>query len=197
MRLRIIINSYANNRAKIISNSVINSTVANYLDNLDVTYSDIVKINNNENGSVKSVEFDTITITKIKSKLISEIQENISKHENLVLSVPIGTLTGSRLLNNRGPNINMGFKISSAVYTDIKSQFISAGINQTLHKITLKVCSEIYFVMPWYRTNGNFETEYTIAETVIVGEVPDAYTNVIEYPGSDMAGYLFDYSAEN
>ena len=72
---------------------------------------------------------------------------------------------------------------------------MSAGINQTLHQITLIISADVHFIMPWYRTKGNFETDFLLAETIIVGEVPDAYTNVIESVGSDMAGDLFDFAA--
>ncbi len=195
-RTRLIINNYAQNRAKIIANSTINETVSNYLDNMKITYKDLININRDESGNVNSVEFDSITITKIKSRVISLIQNNISQKENINIKVPIGTLTGSQFLNNRGPEINISFKMSSAIYSKITSTFTSAGINQTLHKIILDISSDIYFVMPWYRTTGSYETKFVLAETIIVGEVPDAYTNVIEYPGSDMAGILFDYSAE-
>lgn len=196
-RIRVVVNNMAQNRAKIISNNVINKTVRSYLEDFGVEYSDIIKINSTKEGRVTSVEYDTVEITKIQAGLISTVQDNINKIKRDSISVPIGSLTGSQFLNSKGPTIDIDYNISSAVRTDITSKFTSAGINQTLHQITLKVSSNVYFVMPWYRTSGSFDTEYIIAETVIVGEVPDAYTNVIEYPGSDMAGNLFDYSASN
>ncbi len=195
-RMRVIVNSYAQNKAKIIANSAINATVSNYLTEQKVSYKDLIIINCAENGSVNSVEFDTITITKMKASIISLVQNKIASNENINIKVPVGTLTGNQFLNNRGPNIDISFRMSSAIYSKISSTFTSAGINQTLHKIILDISADIYFVMPWYRTTGSYETEFVLAETIIVGDVPDAYTNVIEYPGSDMAGILFDYGAE-
>lgn len=196
-RLRVVANNMAQNRAKIISNNVINKTVRDYLDASKIEYSDIIKINSTEEGKVTSVEYDTVEITKIQAGMISAVQGNISKIRKDRINIPIGSLTGSQFLNSKGPTIDIVYNVSGSVRSDITSKFTSAGINQTLHQITLKVTSNVYFVMPWYRTSGSFDTEYIIAETVIVGEVPDAYTNVVEYPGSDMAGYLFDYSARN
>ncbi len=196
-RLRVVINNYSLSKAKILSNSVINKTVYDYLEDKNITYTDIIKINTDSEGNVNSVEFNTVEITKIKSGIISLVQNNINKNENIKMSVPLGTLTGNQFLNNKGPTIDIDMKISSAVFSKISSSFISAGINQTLHKITLSVSTNVYFVMPWYRSSGSFQTEYVLAETIIVGRVPDAYTNVIEYPGSNIAGELFDYSAES
>ena len=194
-RLRVITTNYAKNRAKIVANTVINETISRYLENNKITYSDLVKINSTGEGKVTSVEFDTVILTKIKAGIITQIQNEINNRELQVLNVPIGTLTGNQYLNNRGPTIHIELKMSSAVYSKISSQFSSAGINQTLHKITLVIKTEIYFVMPWYRSSGEFETDFLLAETIIVGEVPDAYTNVIEKVGSDLAGDLFDFAA--
>ena len=122
------------------------------------------------------------------------VQERISGLDDIAISIPIGTLTGSTLLNNRGPNIDSEFKMSSAIFSKVASSFIESGINQTLHKISIAVSADIYFVMPWYRTTGQFKSDYTITETIIVGTVPDAFTNVIEYPNENTADYLFDYA---
>ena len=195
-RLRVIVNNYANSKAKVLSNSVINQTVHKYLQDNNIKYSDLLKINTKEDGTVNSVEFDTVEMTKIKSGIISQIQKEVNAHNVVVMNIPVGTLTGNQFLNNRGPTVRIEMQISSAVYSKISSKFISAGINQTLHQITLSIRSDVYFIMPWYRSSGSFETEFILAETIIVGEVPDAYTNVIEYPGSNIAGEIFDYSAD-
>ena len=166
-----------------------------YLEERQLKYTDLMKINSAEDGVVTSVEFNTVEITKIKAGIISLIQNNINSRDSITMNIPIGTLTGNQYLNNRGPKIKISMQISSAVYSDIKSKFISAGINQTLHQITLSISTEIYFVMPWYRSSGSYNTEFILAETIIVGRVPDAYTNVIEYPGSNIAGEIFDYGA--
>lgn len=194
-RLRILIKNYTNSKAKILANLVINQTVYDYLNEKGLKYTDLMQINSAEDGVVTSVEFNTVEITKLKSGIISLIQNNLNSREFITMNIPIGTLTGNQYLNNRGPKIKICMQISTAVFSEIKSKFISAGINQTLHQITLSVSTEIFFVMPWYRSSGSYNTEFILAETIIVGRVPDAYTNVIEYPGSNIAGEIFDYGA--
>ena len=194
-RLRTIINTYAQNRAKIIANSVINKTVSDYLTNNKISHNSLVSIIYDEEGVVRSVEFDTVTISKLQAGITAMVQEHISGLDDITISIPIGTLTGSTLLNNRGPNIDIEFKMSSAIFSKVASSFIEAGINQTLHKISIAVSADIYFVMPWYRATGQFKSDYTITETIIVGTVPEAFTNVIEFPDENTADYLFDYAA--
>ncbi len=194
-RLRVLINNYAVSKAKILSNTVINQTVYDYLEKNGIKYTDLMTINTADDSSVTSVEFNTVEFTKLKAGIITKIQTAINAENSITMKIPVGTLTGNQFLNNKGPTISITMQISSVVYSDIKSKFTSSGINQTLHQITLGIRSEVYFVMPWYRSSGSFYTEYILAETVIVGKVPDAYTNVIEYPGSNIAGEIFDYGA--
>ncbi len=194
-RLRVLINNFASSKAKILSNVVINQTVYDYLEEKGIKYTDLMTVNTAEDGTVTSVEFNTVELTKLKAGIITKIQYNINAKDSITMNIPIGTLTGNQFLNNRGPKIRISMQISSAVYSEIGSKFTSAGINQTLHQITLGIKSDVYFVMPWYRSSGSFKTEFILAETVIVGRVPDAYTNVIEYPGSNIAGEIFDYGA--
>ncbi len=194
-RLRTIINTYAQNKAKIIANGVINQCITEYLSENTVTHSSLVSIIYDGSGIVRSVEFDTVKISRMQAGISSLIQKRISELEDIAISIPVGTLTGSSLLNNRGPLLKLEFKMSSAIYSKVISSFTESGINQTLHKITLSVTADMYFVMPLYRTKGEFKSDYAITETIIVGTVPDAFTNVIEYPNENTADYLFDYAA--
>lgn len=194
-RLRFITNSYAENKGKILANTVINKTVSRYLDEHEIKYSDIIKISSTGEGRVTSVEFNTVILTKLKSGIVAEVQKDINSSKAVMLEIPIGTVTGNQYLNNRGPKIDIEMQISSVVYSRISSRFMSAGINQTLHQITLDISADVHFIMPWYRSKGNYESEFMLAETIIVGDVPEAYTNVIESVGSDMAGDLFDFAA--
>lgn len=194
-RLRGIITTYAQNRAKIIANSVINKAVTDYLSENNISHNSLADIVYDNEGVVRSVEFNTVTISKLQASISSMVQQRISKLENIVVNIPLGTLTGSTILNNRGPEIEVEFKLSSAIFSKVASSFKSKGINQTLHKMSIEVTADMYFVMPLYRTKGEFKSEYTLTETIIVGTVPDAFTNVIEYPNENAADYLFDYAA--
>ena len=195
-KLRPILTDYAVNKASIVVNTVINETVYNLLAKEGLEYSGICNISRSSDNVVSSVEIDTVKVNMIKANIISKVQQIISEEENIVISVPIGTVSGNEYLIGRGPNITVKMQIGSAVFSDIVSSFTSAGINQTLHQITLTVDTNVYLVMPWYRSSTVVSTNFILAQTVIVGTVPDAYTNVIEYPNSNIAGELFDYGAE-
>lgn len=54
----------------------------------------------------------------------------------------------------------------------ISSQF---GINQTLHRIYLKLKCKASILTPFQSVSKTIESEILLTETVIVGEVPETY----------------------
>ena len=91
----------------------------------------------------------------------------------------------------------MEFKVLPVGYvqTEIYNSFQSAGINQTLHQIMLKVTATVSAVIPAYTVTTDVTTNLCIAQTIIVGKVPTAYTD-INGEQSDLIGQINDYAAE-
>ena len=73
------------------------------------------------------------------------------------------------------------------------SAFSSAGINQTSHQIELEVTVRIYAAIPGFRSSIETTTNYLVAETVLVGEVPDSFTQV-DGDQADIVRKIFDYA---
>lgn len=194
--LRPIIKKYSINKAELLVNELINRAVYSVLEQNQISYNEIVKLSLSSDNVVTSIETDTLKINLMKTKIISEIQRVFNENQQINISIPVGTLTGNDYLIGRGPSISFVIKMSSAVLSELTSEFIEAGINQTIHRIMLNVTAKIYLVMPWFKTNTEVKNNFSLAETVIVGRVPDAFTYVIESSDNELAGYLFDYGAE-
>ena len=64
---------------------------------------------------------------------------------------------------------------------DFENVFTSAGINQTLHQVMLHIRVECTLLIPGGTVDTAVETRVCAAETLLVGQVPDAY---LELPGS-------------
>ncbi|MDD3401188.1 MAG: sporulation protein YunB [Eubacteriales bacterium] len=94
------------------------------------------------------------------------------------VSIPIGTVSGIPLFSGIGPKITLKFTPAGAVQTSFDSEFRSAGINQTLHRITLRLTATIRIILPGQSHTVTVVAEAAIAENIIVGDVPSAYTNV-------------------
>ena len=64
------------------------------------------------------------------------------------------------------------------MHASFESEFRSAGINQTLHRVNLHLTATVRVVLPGESLSLTVEAEAPVAENVIVGDVPGAYTNV-------------------
>ena len=157
-------------------------------------YDDLVKICRDENGQVTSLEVSAAKMNFIKSQISVRVAEEIDARERYELSIPIGTIIGNEYTIGRGPEIKFKMQITTTIIADFESKFYSAGINQVLHQIHIKVKMNGQTVVPWYRSTFNAETDVIAAQTVIVGMTPDAYTNVIE-AGTDATQDIFDFGA--
>ena len=90
-----------------------------------------------------------------------------------------GSFTGFKLLSGKGPGVPIKISSIGNVVTDLKSEFTSQGINQTLHQIYLCVKTKISVMLPGCSCVSEFETKILIAETIIVGKVPNYCNNSI------------------
>ena len=111
------------------------------------------------------------------------------------LSIPIGTLTGSALLAGRGPRIRVRMESVGSSTARFNNQFESAGINQTKHQIILEVDVSVAILLPGFTTATKVSTAVTVAETVIVGAVPDTYTYFSTTPDTyeeDLKDYILN-----
>ncbi|MBQ3417211.1 MAG: sporulation protein YunB [Ruminococcus sp.] len=142
---------------------------------------DLAELHFSSSG-VQAISTDAKRINLIKTGVSRLSQEYIDKEtrENGI-DIPLGELTGLTLLYDVGPVIRLSISSKQAVHCELISSFESAGINQTLHHITLSVETEVTVYNP-YRIRQPIETEtsYEVAQTVIVGTVP-SYSGVVTY----------------
>lgn len=194
-QLRPLLESTAQSQATILSTRAVNDAVTEELAKQGVGYEDLVHVTQTSGGKVTSIESDVVQINLMKSKITSAIQDRLSENDIQSTGIPLGNLLGSNYLVGRGPLIPLKITLAGTVVTELQSQFLSAGINQTKHELTLSVKTRIYIQMPGYYTTAEITTNFLVAETVIVGEVPDAFTNVVT-PNNDLPNIIMDYGAD-
>ena len=186
-QLRPLIKTIAASQAKLISNNAINEAVGEELEKSSVDYSDLVHIERDTGGKVLAISTDMVKMNALKSAVSVAIQNKINNTKEQNTSVPLGTLIGNDFLRGRGPDIPLRISLSGSVYTEFKSTFVAAGINQTRHQIYLNIRTSIYVLIPGYNVSTDIETNIAVAETVIVGEVPEVFANLDSEDTSDIS----------
>lgn len=178
IKLRPAIQHMAAYHAKIFAVKSINNAMVKEISSQDISYEDIVKITANNDGNVASIQTNMQKVNILKTSIADEIMEDLSKRENQMLSIPLGTLMGTQFTTGKGPPVEINVLPTGYVETSLHNKFISAGINQTLHQIILEARVEMIIIFPGYTIKTSTATSYTIAETVIIGTVPDGYTDI-------------------
>ena len=142
-------------------------------------YDYFVTLEKNADGSITAITANTAHINALSSRIMQEIA-NAADSESLNISIPLGSLLGSNLLMGRGPEIPVHIRMLTSSFVRFDNDLISTGINQSRHVITLKANVDIDIMIPLSTVSTTVETDILIAETVIVGRVPDTYVTVTE-----------------
>ena len=155
----------------------VNDTVNRIMAEGDYTYDYFVSIEKDVNGNVAAISANMSRINAVSAQILSEV---VSAAENGVLDirVPVGNLLGSNILMGKGPEVPVEVITLTSSYIDIENEIISTGINQAKHKIILKVDVDVDILIPWDVLTTRVESNVLIAETVIVGAVPETYVDV-------------------
>ena len=114
-------------------------------------------------------------LNRLRVQLVREILEVLEDLDVSRINVPLGVLLDSDLMWGRGPSITARALSVGTVSAEFDSRFTSAGVNQTLHRVWLEVSVPVTVLLPGGQIEVPVETSLCVAETVIVGQVPDAF----------------------
>lgn len=192
-QVRPVIRANATIQAKVIATKALNEAVMKQLDGSDTAYSALVSMGQNESGQITSVETNTAAITRIQSSITAAVMENLAQMEQDSVYMALGTLLNPDYFAGRGPRFRFRLESSGYVTTRIVSNFTNAGINQTRHEITFEISVPLSAAIPGYGTALTVSTSYLLADTIIVGAIPEYYTNVVT-EDKNLVGEINDYA---
>ena len=163
-------------KAKAIATEIMNKKTSEVLAKYD--YKDLVWIMEDENISNNILRTDVVTINKIASEIAIEVENNLLDAQNDSIQIAVGALTGSKYLVGSGPKIPLKIIPIGNVTTELKTEFESKGINQTIYRIYLELDCDIKILTPYENMEHKIENQVLLVETVIVGGIPQTYYNL-------------------
>ena len=155
--------------------SSLNDSVNLAIKEMPLDLSDVVSVDYSSDNKVSSIKVNSLLINLFQVKVSDTLNRSLLNLKMQEHSIPIGSLSGLILFNGKGVGIPFRISPLGAVSTEIKSEFVSAGINQTCHRIVLRVCANVSAIIPTYSVESEVCAEYTLAETIIVGVTPDFF----------------------
>lgn len=162
--------------AKKLATCVANDQTTKVMQNYN--YDSMFKIEKDSDGNVSMIEMNMYRVNIIISDIAYYIQEQMKQPENSVVSIPLGSFTGIDLFSGCGPNIKIKVVLLGTVETDLRSEFISKGINQTLHRVYLQIDCPVQILSSYKTISENVSNQFLLAENVIIGEIPSTYYNL-------------------
>lgn len=141
------------------------------------SYDKIVNISRDSENRVNSVSSNATLINRFTNDLGISVGDELDKRSHITHRIPVTNLIGFDLFSGIGPTIPISFHPISVTNADITHTFEEAGINQTLHTINLTVSVDMAIVVPMAHSTIRAESTMPIAQTLIVGTVPEAYLN--------------------
>lgn len=155
------------------ANRIITETVSNYISESQYTYSDFADILCDDSGHIVSVEAHSGNINRVQSELAEEINRRLLNNKQISAEIAVGSLSGSYLLAGRGNSVKLRICPVGDAEVTLRSSFTSAGNNQTMHRIYAEISANLISSIPLYSFETTENFEFLIAETIIVGDVPD------------------------
>lgn len=172
-RIRPALYDLAALEAYAVSSKTINSAVEKVLSENVPVYSEIVNIKYSENNAVTGITTDIVKLNLFKSRVTNAIDSEFSQKGKTEITVPLGTVSGIALFSGWGPYIDVDVEFSSSTQSDFGNIFTSAGINQTQHSVMLNIETTVMLTMSGKQIKQTVKTSFCVAQTVIVGNVPD------------------------
>jgi sporulation protein YunB len=183
MQVRPLFERISEYQSRVAAVRIINDVILTELNSDAYNYDNIINVGFDENGEIKSITSDMQTINRLKSRSTLLINEAVGALEKMDIGISLGTASGVAFLYGRGPIVPVRVMPKGAANAELVSDFSSAGINQTLHRIIMEVEVDITAIIPGFSKTMTVKTNYIVAETVIVGDIPHMYMQVISGDG--------------
>lgn len=141
-------------------------------------YEDVINVEKDREGNITLLKADTLKMNKIANDVALNSQKELKKLGSHGIKVPIGYIFQNNILASIGPSVAVNMEPIGYIETRYQSEFESAGINQTRHKIYVQVYAKLKIIIPMKNDDIEVKSEVPIAETIIIGKVPDTSINL-------------------
>ena len=176
VQMRPLLASLATTKVSNTVTRIVSEAVYQAIEDGEIRYDGLVTFEKDETGQITAVRSNMAAFNHLQADILDTILTRIDQVSARELSIPVGTLTGFSLLAGRGPRISVRMESVGSSEANFHNEFVSAGINQTKQQIILTVDVSVSILLPGFTTATKVSNSFIVAETVIVGSVPDTYT---------------------
>ena len=174
-RYRDVIRELAETQVKNTTSDLTNDAIAKQIAEGIIQYDRIVYFEKDLDGRITALKTNISEVNRLKTDILNIINDEILALDTSDIGIPLGSLFLPEFLSGRGPAIPvhiLSIRNSDAAFS---SNFTQAGINQTLHQLTMEVSVDVAVLVLGETGSFTITSEVVVAETVIVGDVPNTF----------------------
>lgn len=174
-RYRLVIQDLAQTQVRNSTSDLTNDAIARQISEGKIQYDRIVYFEKDLNGRITALKTNIGEVNHLKTDILNIINDEILALDTSDIGIPIGSLILPEFFSGKGPGIPvhiLSIRNSDAVFS---SHFSQAGINQTLHQLVMEVQVDVAVLVLGQTSTFTVSSQVVVAETVIVGDVPDTY----------------------
>ena len=157
------------------TSDLINDAIDRQIELGNIQYDRIVYFEKDLDGKITALKTNMIEVNRLKTAILNIINDEILEMDNARLGIPVGNLILPEMLAGRGPQIPvdiLSIRNSDAAF---ESFFTEAGINQTLQQLTMEISVDVSILVLGRSESFTVSSQVVVAETIIVGQVPDTF----------------------
>ena len=172
---RNVIQELAEIQVKNTTSDLTNDAIAKQIDDGIIQYDRIVYFEKDLDGRITALKTNMSEVNRLKTDILNIVNDEILALDSADIGIPLGSLFLPELLSGKGPAIPVHILSIRNADANFVSHFSQAGINQTLHQVTMEVSIDVAVLVLGRTSSFTMTSEVLVAETVLVGDVPDTF----------------------
>ena len=172
--LKPVVVSMAEAQCRALAVGVLNASIRTVL-NSGIDYGDLMEVRFDDSGRVTMMQANTVRMNALSTSISKEALDGLQKLNVARIGIPLGSALGSKIFAGEGPRIPVKVYPVGAVNAGFSSEFETSGINQTRHKVFLQITTTVQIVIPTDARTVSVTESVLVAESIIVGQVPERF----------------------
>ena len=174
-KYRLVIHDLAQTQVKNSTSDLTNDAIAKQIALGQIQYDRIVFFEKDLDGRITALKTNMTEVNRLKTDILNIINDEILALDTSDIGIPLGSLFFPEILSGKGPAIPVHILSIRNSDANFVSHFSQAGINQTLHRLNMEVSIDVAVLVLGQTSSFTMTSEVVVAETVIVGDVPQTY----------------------
>ena len=175
IRYRDVIKTLSQTQVRNSTSDLINDAIDRQIETGNIQYDRIVYFEKDLEGRITALKTNMSEVNRLKTDILNIINDEILALDTSDIGIPLGNLFIPEFLSGRGPLIPVSIISIRNSDAAFESRFTEAGINQTLQQLTMTVSVDVVILVLGSTQQFTVSSQVVVAETIIVGQVPDTF----------------------